>query len=591
MVKYSVIVILFSVMTIFGETYYVDGINGNNNNNGLSEQTAWKTIGNANRLLQAGDLVYIKNGRYTDCIKPVNSGELTKPIIYSRFMNDTVVIDNAAYGIVIENVNYITVKNILFNNIDFYLLIWKGSCHNTIDGCKFDKMRSFVNWAGCRILGNSKYNKIINSSISQYGTYDSLAKGAVLDIGTEASKTDSSFSNLVQNCTLYHGGHHVLGLYSSYNVIKNNYIHNEAWYNGFGERNIILNGHDECSGWNLIESNKIAFAGLPPDSSGGSGIAIVTKNNIIRKNIIYKCNAAGVMLGATSNYATYPLNNKIYNNTILFNGYNTLKNTGGETKCGIGFANYGSSKSINENDIVNNIIYKNGTDKAFGFYKVDSAIQNFSGNWIESDDPLFIDSISKPASRSATIPNVFLQENSPCIDSGTFLTRIASSNGTGKSFQVYDAGYFTDGFGITSSDTIQLENNQVELKIINIDYKTRTITVEKTISWSKDQGVSLNYHGSLPDIGAYEHHTSLSSKDRNYKTKSSIDMLSKEQFSIIICDLAGRKLKKAVLDGKYEEVTFGLYINQIKRLNARNIYVYNIKSKDNNIVKVNNISK
>lgn len=586
---YSMLIILIFALASFAKIYYVDGTTGNNTYDGLSELSAWKTIGNANRLVKAGDTVYIKKGIYTEYIKPISSGESAKPILYSRFKTDTVVIQNASYGIVFENVKYVTVKNINFTNIDFYILIWKGSSFNTINGCKFDKMRKFANWAGCRILGNSKYNKIINSSISHYGMYDNLAKGAVIDIGTESSRTDSSFYNLVEKCTIYHGGHHVLGLYSSYNVIKNNYIHNEPWYNGYGERNIILNGYDECSGWNLIEGNRIAFAGLPPDGTGGSGIAVVSKNNIIRRNIIYKNNAAGVMLGATSSYASYPYNNKIYNNTILFNGYNTRTSTGSETKCGIGFANYGNANIIAENDIINNIIYKNGNSKAFGFFKVDSTRQYFAGNWIGTGDPLFNNITGTIDPKYSTIPNVKLQDGSPCVDRGTFLTQIISANGSGTTFAVNDAGFFTNGFKITTSDTIQLEKSQTKLKIISINYKTKTITVNKTVTWYKNQGVSLSYNGPLPDMGAIENMTYLAKVTQ----KNVIPNLQNENInnkaSMVIYDLSGRKMKETIVNGNKKADMKMLHNQQSKGAKAHNVYLLQNKSNDKKIEKFTSI--
>ena len=43
-------------------TYYVDGANGNDNNNGQSLAQAWQTIAKANAVLEAGDTLQIKGG-------------------------------------------------------------------------------------------------------------------------------------------------------------------------------------------------------------------------------------------------------------------------------------------------------------------------------------------------------------------------------------------------------------------------------------------------------------------------------------------------------------------------------------------------
>src|SRR5258706_3056598 len=46
-----------------GQTFYVDPINGNDNNNGLSEGSAWKSVPKVNaQTFQPGDTVLFKSG-------------------------------------------------------------------------------------------------------------------------------------------------------------------------------------------------------------------------------------------------------------------------------------------------------------------------------------------------------------------------------------------------------------------------------------------------------------------------------------------------------------------------------------------------
>jgi len=47
---------------VSAETYYVDGTNGDNSNNGLTPATAWRTIAYANDMHSGGDTVYIMPG-------------------------------------------------------------------------------------------------------------------------------------------------------------------------------------------------------------------------------------------------------------------------------------------------------------------------------------------------------------------------------------------------------------------------------------------------------------------------------------------------------------------------------------------------
>lgn len=96
-----------------------------------------------------------------------------------------------------------------------------------------------------------------------------------------------------------------------------------------------------------------------------------------------------------------------------------------------------------------------------------------------------------------------LQAASPAIDRGVFLTATTSA-GPGTIVPVGDAGYFVDGFGIADGDLIQLEGQTGTARIVSIDYTTNRITVDAALTWGANQGVSLAYSGSAPDIGAYE---------------------------------------------------------------------------------------
>jgi len=112
-------------------------------------------------------------------------------------------------------------------------------------------------------------------------------------------------------------------------------------------------------------------------------------------------------------------------------------------------------------------------------------------------DPLLND----PDNHDFTLPSY-----SPMIDAGDWLTTITSSTAGGQtSFVVADSFYFYDGWNIPDEigDTIKTEYGQVTT-IQAIDYDTHTITVSPAINIVNGEGVSLEYTGLAPDIGAYE---------------------------------------------------------------------------------------
>jgi parallel beta-helix repeat protein len=99
--------------------------------------------------------------------------------------------------------------------------------------------------------------------------------------------------------------------------------------------------------------------------------------------------------------------------------------------------------------------------------------------------------------------NFYLQPGSPAIDAGDFLTRTLDS-GKGNIIQVLDASFFTNGFGVTSGDLVQVGENR-PVTVTHVDYTKKTITVDENISWKKGDGVSYPYSGPTPDMGAFEY--------------------------------------------------------------------------------------
>ena len=74
--------------------YFVAVSNGNDNNNGLSINTPFKTIGKAASVMSSGDICYIRQGRYHETITIDNlDGTSNSPVIFTNYNNERVVID------------------------------------------------------------------------------------------------------------------------------------------------------------------------------------------------------------------------------------------------------------------------------------------------------------------------------------------------------------------------------------------------------------------------------------------------------------------------------------------------------------------
>jgi hypothetical protein len=466
----------------------------------------WKTIAKANGVLQAGDTLYIRAGTYSgEIIQPSRSGASdSQRIVYSSYNGEDVLIRDSAYGIYIYKKSYITVNGIRFVSLRRFMRIYAGH-YNIIRYCHFDtRSPDSGDWVGALIADdyndsaseNSTYNWVHHCSFFRwvYGTY-AEHRGALLDIGSsDTGEEDESYFNLIADSTFAYGGHHTLGVYSKYNVIRNNYFHNEtnpANWAFEGYRATLTEGPH--AGFSLYEGNRFGFA-------GASGIALRSQYNIFRGNLFYRAGSGSMQIVSNIGGVDHADYNHIYNNSFYHNGYlaDYINFRGA-----IYFSSWGGQSPLG-NVIKNNIFY----DNRDGSIRYDGPVdpQIIVNNWDQNSvDPGFVD-LSGTNPDNPDLPDLHLKANSTAIDQGTFLTTITSASGSGTQFQVLDTRYFMDGWGIphVQGDEIQLFGSTQRARISSVNYTTNTITVDKVLSWTQSQGLGLVYQSSAPDLGAYE---------------------------------------------------------------------------------------
>jgi hypothetical protein len=487
---------------------YVDGTDGDDARDGLTEATAWQTIGRASEAVMPGDAVSIRAGVYANqCIVPARSGTPGAPITYTIRGDGPVVVEGATpCAVFLQGKSYIRIQGITFRRCQAMLHILEGSHHNEISHCTFDQSVLMADgrmeWGGSRVW-QSSYNWIHHCTFSRWGmvTRRGQDHGACLDIGYW--RYDAASYNLVENNLLFYGGHHVLGFSGNHNVFRNNYVHNERWMDdprrpGIKMGNRCLIG--EGGHLNLIEGNRLAFAGVPPDDNGAFGAELSSSGNMLRRNAFYCNGNAG--LGLHSKYFAAAMRNYVYANTFYRNGLDEAIET--IHKGGISIQNYRGAMPEG-NVIKNNIFSANAKGKCYGIgSNVRRDAQAFAGNYEEVGDPLFVDVRSRLDPFVPTLPDLHLRPGSPCIDAAAWLTTVTSPSGSGRSFTVEDASYFMDGWGIVEGDLIQLQGGAQRARITRVDYEANAIEVDADLTWAPGTGVSLAYEGRGPDVGAYE---------------------------------------------------------------------------------------
>jgi hypothetical protein len=464
-------------------------------------------LNTANTNAVAGDTVYLRGGTYSNQeISPDNAGTSEgNRIVFTSYNQEIVTIRDSAYGIYIYKKSYITVNGINFYNLRRFLRIYGGH-YITISYCNFDtRSPDSGDWVGALIADdfndsttaseNSTYNWVHHNTFYRwaYGGY-AEHRGGLLDIGSwTEDPVDESYYNLIEDNIFAYGGHHTLGVYSKYNVIRNNYFHNEtnpANWDFEGYRASITEG--PVGGHNLYEGNRFGF-------SGASGLALRTPYNLLRFNLFYHTGSGGLQVVSSQAGQDHADNNRIYRNSFYHTGH---QETDPGFQGGIYFANWSGQSPVG-NVVKGNIFYDNKNGAVTYEGQVDPQV--IESNWDQNSvDPEFvIPTGSDP--NNPNLPDLHLQAGSPCIDAGTYPTTITSAASSGMQFQVVDARYFFDGWGIphVQGDEIQLSDGQ-QARITNVNYETNMITVDRVLVWTMNQGISLVYVGAAPDLGAFE---------------------------------------------------------------------------------------
>src|SRR4030042_3528298 len=275
----TIVILLLPLLasSVQGAVYYLDCELGNNNNDGLSPQTAWKSFNLPNLNMVAGDTLYVRGGTdeasiaakagyvqdsnlanihwehatygstSAQGVSPENSGAVVdgvaRYITYTSYPGETARI-TGAYGFHSKAIEITGRSYIRVTGLDFYYLyqfmIIDGGDYNEVDHCTFDQVRYMnddnisVDWRGSTIYHNATHNWVHDNTFSNYGAYSYTNDlGVLFEVGIDAATAtiDNSDYNTIENNHMYHGGHHVLGVNSGgYNVARNNKVHNEAWY-------------------------------------------------------------------------------------------------------------------------------------------------------------------------------------------------------------------------------------------------------------------------------------------------------------------------------------------------------------------------
>lgn len=440
--------------------YYVDGAAGNDQNDGLTLATAWKTIQKSFDAAVAGSTVMIKGGTYYEQLTVRVSGTAGNPVTFTNYNSEQVIIDgsknsgttiltitdksylvfsnltvqhitkNNAVGIQLSASKNGGVNTVTFRNVAVKTINWTSNA-STIPNSN-QNSQPFIAYGFGATQANAITNLIVDScefsnnvtgfseSLSLDGNIDgftitnnkvhdntNIGIAAIGHYGVSSNSTvDQSRNGLIRGNRCYNN-------VSDYATSAGIYVdggkdikidRNITYQNGYG----IEVGHEENGTAsnitvinNLIYLNEVTGIAIGGYDSGTSG---QVTNSVFRNNTLFKNNTNND--GSGEFYITKASNCTIGNNVFYTNSENTLfslENISPQTGNIIDY-NTWYTPSGNASDI--NINWRNTSYGSFTDYKTKTGQDAHSF----FKDPLF--------TSTGTTPDLHVKTGSPCLRTG-----------------------------------------------------------------------------------------------------------------------------------------------------------------------------
>ena len=443
---------------------------------------------------QPGDTVFVRSGTYNERITPSVSGTAGNFITYATYQGESVVMR----GFNVSNKNYIRIigfeithdstsytAGVLMPNSNYIHIINNNIHHTYLQAIRNTNFTASAN------------NAVVRGNTISYPGCPSGVSGQC--VGAPAIDISGSY-NLFEYNTIIHSGDYI-NANGNYNIIRNNYlslyddsdfpdraaggIHADFWQVGTSAVGVTGRG--------VFESNFVT------DSRETNSHVWQFENfNTTHEEYILRGNVA-IRLGSGSAFEGVD-KVRIYNNTLVDTYYGTSINDSI-----LYFTTEGGSYS-NNNFVFNNIFYKSG-GQAGRIMNANTGSDYTSSNnaCVKAGSHVSCSVTSGLNFINEGADDYQLQATSKCINAGKAITIGTSTSGSGTSFTVSDANFFTAGFGIVTGDKIKVGNNN-PVTITHIS--SNTITVDSSISWNNGDGVYWRNQDTFPDIGGFEYDAS-----------------------------------------------------------------------------------
>jgi len=384
-------------------TYYVS-VTGNDNNNGTSVSSPFKTIQKAANLTNPGDTVLIMNGVYTttnsapQVLSITRSGTATAWITYKAYPGHFPKLQ-------IQKTDQ--VWNVIF--------MGNGVSYIEINGLEVVGNNANTNLAYAQSHKSNYNNPVTNNNcISVEGRRNGHPHHIRI------------INNKVHNC----GGGGISAIQTDYVTIEGNEVFNNAWYSVFGQSGISTWQNwrsDNSTGYKMIIRNNKVYnnrqnipwiaVGKITDGNGiiiddsrntqnGSKLGAYTGRTLVENNIVFNNGGSGIHTYLSDHV-------DIVNNTVYLNNQSPeitagqiYTNNSSDVKVLNNILYAISGKNVNSNWGSKNVTYD------YNVYANTKTILVKGANDIIAD-PKFVN-----PSINASIANFALQSTSPAINKG-----------------------------------------------------------------------------------------------------------------------------------------------------------------------------
>jgi hypothetical protein len=524
---------------------YVAG-NGSDSNSG-SRTAPLKTIAAAVQAANPGDTVWLSPGQYQESLVPTRSGGSGRPITFRKLGPGPSVIVAPSGGTSRTAIYVNGVTDIVVDGIDanggtpapaaaFASFVTISNSSRVV--LRNGTYANANGWWGIGVNNNSSYVFIQNNSVDMVGQFLSpksnggSGEGILVQYGNPTRV-------LVEGNHVTHCGHDLMSIGSEFNIAEDNYLNND-WTDvqgtPAGYRNVVVIGSN-----NVFQRNYLSHSGPGPASYRATTILRVEgSNNIVRQNVLTN----GFDQAFQSTAGPWTENgggNRIYNNTAYDIGgpawaeqiYQPGYTRGNDVFQNNLVVNTRIAPPDYDNDVVfwvqtesqgqtsgssviaNLIVPAAGkaptimlgpSPGTMPLQAPGAAVSTLVFRNLVGMRPVFAavpvaTSSSAAPSAAAAIAGYRLSPGSPGLAQGAFLTR-TTAQGQSTTVPVEDASFFIDGLGIIPGDTVKLQGGSQAVRVTHVDYAANTLTLAQSVAFSSGQGVSLDYQGTAPDIGA-----------------------------------------------------------------------------------------